>query len=100
MRRAADRIMVPGQWCRFGKALGLANTRTSPTAPDAHAWCAIGALGVEMGTNLPEVLITQAYPLVGARVYALAFANDKAETPDIPAARLRAMADELEGRDV
>lgn len=53
-----------------------------------------------MGTNLPEVLITQAYPLVGARVYALAFANDKAETPDIPAARLRAMADELEGRDV
>lgn len=46
--RAADRIMVPGQWCRWDDACRPDGEPVSPLALSACKWSASGALLLEL----------------------------------------------------
>lgn len=64
LRRAKARIADPARWCQGALAsdpMRGADESVAPTAPEACAWCALGAVCAEVGAEE----LSQTYGTVG-----------------------------------
>jgi hypothetical protein len=93
--RAADRIVVPGQWAQNAFAKDRTGAIVSQLSKDACSWCAIGAIMVEMRVH---ELPTSTMRIINATLEGMgrddtgvliAFENDIADSPEPVAALLR-----------
>ena len=93
--RAADRIMVPGQWAKYILAVDQFGHGAHVLSPQACSWCAIGAIMKELRVH---ELPTSTMRIIDAALEGMARdgtgvliaeENDFADSPEPAAALLR-----------